>query len=1329
MAVATMGSIGPFKESEEEFEAYIARMKHYFIANDVDDKKQVSVLLTLIGPKGFALATNLLSPKNLTDCKFNDIVKELTDHYKPKKIVIYERFKFHSRTQQSNESIAEFLASLRTLAKTCEFDDAMLKEMLRDRFVVGLANRATQQILLSESKLTLNRAVELASARESAIRELEAASHLSNANSGSTVNKIEKSQFSKPKFPNNAKATNNSEKKPSATKPKNKCSGCGQWHWRRDCPFLNKECFKCNQKGHISKLCRTSLKNTNKISEGEPYSNNANPGEYDFVYNIDGSSAPPIKIDIELNGKPIAMELDTGSYYSVMSKETYLQLWPNAKSRPNLEKFDKPLSVYGGSPLSIEGKIHIEARLASNSRYVSTTIVVVGNKGPTLLGRCLMKELDLSDLNTVLVNKIGSGSEVRSRYPLLFSPGLGCYKDKEFSIAIDQTVQPKFCKARTVPYTLREKVNKELDRLVSENIISPVSHSQWAAPIVPVLKSDGSIRICGDYKLTINRAAHLDSYPIPRTQDLFSGLSVGTIFSKLDMSQAYAQLCLDEESRKFTVINTPKGLFQYNRLAFGISSAPGIFQRAMEELFQDMPQVLCYLDDVLIVGKNREDHDRLLEVVLGRLESTGLKLGWEKCSLGVREVRYLGFKIDAQGIHPTSEKVDAIRKAPTPTNVTQLRAYLGLLNFYRRFIPKAADILQPLNDLLKAKTPWNWGEAQEKAFIASKEALINSKALVHFDGTKPIVVAADSSSYGIGAVLYHRVGDMEYPVCFSSRTLSSAEKNYSQLEKEALAMVYALRQFHFYLWGQSHFTVVTDHKPLLGLFSPAKPIPPLASGRIQRWALLLQAYNFNLVHRSGALLHTADALSRLPVPGAMESTPIPVEWTMLVNFLDESPVTAEMVKEETRKDPLLSQVLRYVGSVWPSSAIGNTELTPYFRKKEELSIQCGCLLWGARIVIPPKLRKSILEELHANHFGASRMKELARGYLWWPNLDRDIEAVSGSCPKCLEKRPMPPKAELHPWEWPSAPWHRLHIDYAGPVDGHYFLVVVDAHSKWVEIHKTPGPTAKETIRWLSHSFSQFGLPISIVSDNGPCFTSSEFKEFMKNCGIKHITTAVYKPSTNGLAERMVRTFKNTLKVSKEPVLTTIDRFLFNYRLTPHSTTGVSPAELMFGRKLRSKLDLLSPAEMIASRVSSKQQKQVEHHSPHPRRIDLPLLSPVIVKNYSQQGPGWLPASVEKQTGPLSYQCRLGNGNIVKRHVDQIHPRHEGSPIKSSEPPSAVELPPEPEMHTGPVTGCNDEITSFSEITSRPAPSIAGSGGDVIRRSSRVGKPVDRLNYR
>ena len=1313
MAVASIGSIGPFRESEEGFEAYISRMKHYFVANNVGNDKKLSVLLTLIGSKGFGLAGNLLSPKSLDVCTFEEVVTALTDHYKPKKIVIYERYKFHNRSQNANESIADYIASLKTLAHSCEFG-TNLNEMLRDRFVIGLANRSTQQVLLSEADLTFKRAVEIASARETALKEMEA-SHIANSGS-SYVNKIDNKKYQN-KSKDQPKPNNNFDKNNSnQSKPKNKCAGCGQWHWRRDCPFLNQECFKCRKKGHISKFCKNSHKNTNKIEDHPTYSK-SNHGDYDYVYNINSSSAPPIKVTLDLDGKTIPMELDTGSYYSIMSKSTYLEAWPCAKNRPKLLDFHKPLSVYGGTPLSIEGKISVEARIGNIGRKVDAEIVIVGNKGPTLLGRSLIKELDMSKLDVFHVKNTGL-EDIKAKYKLLFSPGLGCYKNKEFILDVDPTIQPKFCKARAVPYTLREKVNSELERLIADKIISPVSHSHWAAPIVPVLKSDGSVRICGDYKLTINRAAHLDSYPIPKIQDLFSGLSKGVIFSKLDMSQAYAQLCLDANSKKFTVINTSKGLFQYNRLAFGISSAPGIFQRAMEELFRDIPQVLCYLDDVLIVGKSRDDHDRLLEVVLGRLQETGLRLRWEKCSLGVREVSYLGFKIDQEGIHPTSEKVDAIRKAPTPTNVTQLRSYLGLLNFYRRFIPKASTLLQPLNDLLKGKSDWHWGSEQKKAFEASKEALINSKALVHFDASKPIVVAADSSPYGIGAVLCHRIGDMEHPVCCVSRTLSSAERNYSQLEKEALAMVFALRQFHFYLWGQPHFTVVTDHKPLLGLFSPAKPIPPLASGRIQRWGLLLQAYKFSLVHRSGALLHTADALSRLPVPGAVESTPIPAEWTMLVNFLDWSPVTADVVKEETCRDPLLAKVLRYIGSGWPGSAVADTELTSFLRKKDELSMQSGCILWGSRIVIPPKLRKAILEELHANHFGASRMKELARGYLWWPNLDKDIEALTGSCSTCLERRPMPPKAELHPWEWPSKPWHRIHVDYAGPVDGNYFFIVVDAHSKWVDIYRTSGTTAKDTIRCLSHSFAQFGLPISVVSDNGPCFTSGDFRDFMSKCGTRHITTAVYKPSTNGLAERMVQTFKNTLKKSKEPVGTTIDRFLFNYRCTPHSTTGVSPAELMLGRKLRSRLDLLMPSEGVATRVLEKQEKQVQNHASHPRQLQLPLLAPVVVKNYSDRGPGWLPASVEKQTGPVSYRCRLDDGNIVKRHLDQIHPRGEGSPGKKNE------------LRAGPMlTNAELAVVPATDASAAPvgSPSPSETTSIGVRRSLRTKKPVERLN--
>ena len=590
------------------------------------------------------------------------------------------------------------------------------------------------------------------------------------------------------------------------------------------------------------------------------------------------------------------------------------------------------LNVYGGSPLTVLGEISVIAKLENCSHSCEVRVVVVKESGPCLLGRDLSRELKVisSDaLNCVAVKT----DKLKVEFPQLFSEGLGYYQGKSFSIVVDPSVPANFCKARTVPYTLREKVDKELSRLQEEGIISPISNSPWAAPVVLVLKSDGGIRLCGDYKLTVNRAASMDTYPIPSMHDLFSNLAGGVIFSKLDMSQAYAQLCLNDQSKQFTVINTHRGLFQYNRLSFGISSAPGIFQRAMEELLHGIEGVRVYLDDILIKGSTREEHDKTLRLVLSKLQSAGLKLKLGKCHIGVPSVTDLGCKLDKQGIHPTEDKVKAISEAPAPTNTTQLRAYLGLINFYRRFLPQAATLLEPLNRLLKANTLWSWSVKQENSFKKSKEILLNSDALVHFDPKLPLVVVADSSAYGIGGVLCHLVDNVERPICFVSRTLTATERNYSQLEKEALAMVYALRKFHYYLWGQANFTVITDHKPLLGIFFPSKNIPPMASGRIQRWSLLLQSYNFTLRHRSGALLGTADALSRLPLPNdsseITESTPIPSEWHMIVNFLDSSPVTIEHIRKETNKDPTMSKVFKFCELGWATSSTGDPNLTPY----------------------------------------------------------------------------------------------------------------------------------------------------------------------------------------------------------------------------------------------------------------------------------------------------------------------------------------------------------------------------------------------------------------
>lgn len=1329
----SIGNINTFDESVEDFESYSSRVELFFKANDVAEAKRVPAFLTLVGPKVFALARSLLSPKVPSTCTYEVIVNTLKNHYKPKVVLIYERFKFYSRAQRSGESIADFVASLKALAHTCDFG-SQLSDMLRDRFVMGLSNETTQHTLLAEADLTFEKAVNVASAREAALRDVQAMGgtnvHRIQGHSERSGGSGRQSPGTTRRQPPGISGPHTKGKRNPNSKPKTPCSGCGKMHWKSDCPLKDAECFGCHKKGHIRSMCFLA-KSQRPPGKGQGPAKNVNFSEndalassssscYDYVFSIGEDKVQPIQVQVMLDNVNVNMELDTGSACSIISKSTFERLWPIDTERPELRPSLANLRVYGGSSLKVAGEISVTAKLADEAQSCQAQIIIVDGNGPCLLGRNLIKKLELSNLTEI--HKISySNVHLMQQFPDLFSNGLGCLKEKSFPIEVDTTVAPKFCKARTVPYALREKVDRELIRLEKEGIITPVTNSPWAAPIVPVLKPDGSVRICGDYKLTVNRAARLDTYPIPNLQDLFSGLSGGKVFSKLDMSQAYAQLCLEEESKTYTVINTHRGLFKYNRLCFGVSSAPGIFQRAMENLLRNIPGVFCYLDDILISADSEEGHYRLLVHVLSTLQSAGLKLRLDKCTLSVPQVTYLGYLIDKNGIHPTKEKEQAIVQAPAPTHITQLRAYLGLLNFYRRFLPQAATLLEPLNKLLRSGVPWTWGKEQKAAFAASKEALLQSDALVHFDPEKPLVVVADSSAYGIGAVLCHLIDGEERPIYFASRTLSSTERNYAQVEKEALAIVFALRKFHYYLWGQTNFTLVTDHKPLLGLFSSTKGIPPQASGRIQRWALLLQAYSFTLRHRSGVLMGTADALSRLPLnPSTVESTPVLGDWTHLVNFLESSPVTSTHIREQTRKDPVLSKVLRFCESGWHAVQRGDPDLAPYVRRKDELSTQNGCILWGSRVIVPPKLRSSLLHELHANHAGSSRMKELARSYIWWPDLDAELESMTKSCPECLAQRALPPKAELHPWEWPTHPWHRLHVDYAGPVNGRYFLVIVDAHSKWVDIYPTSGPTAQETIKSLRHSFAQFGLPVSIVSDNGPCFTSQEFQSFASKNGIRHITTAVYKPSSNGLAERMVQTFKKTLHTSSEPLQLTLDRFLFNYRLTPHTTTGVSPAELMFGRRLRSRLDLLWPADLVSSRVADRQLSQMRNHTGTPRRLTLAPESTVMVRNYSGSSK-WLPSVITRQTGPLSYKCSLPTGVVVKRHQDQIISREPVSLAESLSPTSPVVSPPLPQQPAEFAYQARPTV----EVPQQPA--VTSSPTDAPRRSSRVCRPVERLN--
>ena len=324
---------------------------------------------------------------------------------------------------------------------------------------------------------------------------------------------------------------------------------------------------------------------------------------------------------------------------------------------------------------------------------------------------------------------------------------------------------------------------------------------------------------------------------------------------------------MTEEAKSILTINTHKGLYRYTRLPFGIASVPAIFQKTMDILLQGVPNALCYIDDIIITGQDDKAHLQTLQEVLKRLHSHGFRLKKSKCVFLGKAVEYLGHQIDATGIHPTVDKLVAIYDAPSPQNITELRSYLGLLNYYGKFVPHLATLVQPLNELLQKDTPWVWAKACEDAFRQTKRALASTKVLVHYNPALPLRLAADASAYGVGAVISHIMpSGEERLVAFASRTLSKSERNYAQLEKEALALVFGVKKFHKFLYGR-RFTLITDHKPLTTILHPEKSIPPMAAARIQRWALLLSAYQYKIEFRPTQEHANAEGLSRLPIKG------------------------------------------------------------------------------------------------------------------------------------------------------------------------------------------------------------------------------------------------------------------------------------------------------------------------------------------------------------------------------------------------------------------------------------------------------------------------------
>lgn len=1372
-----------FKENEESWNIFIQRLENFFsirgLTNETDEvmQKKRELLLHTMGTKTLQLLATLTSPDEPNTKTYNELVTLLQEHLQPKPSEIAEQNKFSKRVQQEGESIASFVTELKKLSKNCNFkcphcDTTTIDVHLRQQFISGVRSSVLLErlIQLKPPHNTFKDCVDLAIAIESAQKESkEIQNHFTSIKQ--VRDKNYKENFLPPKQDKNTYFS----KQNSSTR-NNFCYRCGNSsHLANACKHIDSICSKCQKKGHLARVCcadkskfhtgnnlkpkyqlnstnmnksnkynrKEGIKNVEYVQTKSNFENHEKTANETLYMNSLRQSLPecsdrPRKIIItcQLDGQATNFEFDTGATVTSISEYEFKKILPNKE----INKTELQLKTYTGEIIHPIGYATVNISY-KNQENVGNIYILRGNVD-AVFGREWMNkfQIDFPKLLPVSTQKIDIESEIQklcSEFSTLFSSTNGKIPNYQGKLILKDNVKPVFRQPRQIPFAIKDRVLEEIDRLEEKGIFTKVTYSDWGTPLVPVVKRNGSVRLCADYKCTLNPNLKDDHFPIPNIEEIFATMKGGKYFTSLDLSQAYLSMEVDEASAMMQAVSTPKGVYKVNRLMFGTKVAPAIWQRFMSQLLEGIPGVSVFFDDIKVHGSTINEHMERLRAVFQKLLDANLRINKEKSQFCKSSIRYLGHIIDKNGLSKTPEKIEAVLKAPRPKNISELRSWLGLVNYYGKFFKNLSSKLHPLYKLLQKDVKFTWAKDQENAFQLIKDEITSDEVLVPYDPDLPILLSTDASPNGIGVVLSHVMPDnTERPIAYASRSLTPAEKNYSQIDKEATAIYWGVLRFFQYLYGRK-FTLITDHKPLVSIFSPDKQLPILSAQRLLHYAQFLQGFDYTIKYRNTKEHSNADALSRLPLEN---QHPKEDDFCQLqLNPITDTPVTHAKIAKETAKDPILRDVYQRLTQGIPLK-------TPGFEHRDiEFSIEEGCILRGSRIVIPKILQQSILEELHLGHLGIVKMKALSRSYVWWYNIDKDIEKITKNCQACCMTRNMAAETTIHPWEYPSAPWQRVHVDFAGPYRNKMFLICVDAYSKWPEVVIMNSTTSEKTIEALYEIFSRYGLPITLVSDNGSQFTSSEFSNFTKRNGITHKLIPTYNPSSNGQAERYVATIKNGIrKIISEPgpLHLKLANFLLHYRKSPNATTGISPCELLMKRNLRTLIDLVRP------NLTSKMQEK--NYSPQSAKNfrQFEVGENVQARNYNNKDVKWKFGKIVRREGLMNYWISV-DGQLWKRHVNQLLKCGENAPTEHEIPVIAIPATdPFTRESTSKPTTSNSENSDIPPVytpddtapfTSGTSPSISlrtsprrsaplpSRSPIQLRRSARIRKPVVRMN--
>ena len=1185
----------------EHWAKWLRSFKYFLTAKNVTNNEQKkALLLHLAGPEIQDLFETLPEGVGEEDQNAYEIaVSRLNTYFTPKRNLTYERHVFRTIKQSPGDSIDKFITNLRKQSSFCEFG-TQVEQNIKDQLVSGCKdNLLRKKILEKGDDATLNDIIKLAHALELSeyqVKCFQGPSQTVNEIGNEEVNKIGKQQTERKHY--KADKFKKEIIHPQKTKTNGKrcyrCDKLGHFANDESCPARKVKCRKCQKIGHFEKCCKT--KHIHCI-EKETTRDNFAFGINSVCDNIINCSVGNVKLDFLI---------DSGSSVNVVDKQTWDYLKSKNVKCTSWKVEDERIFPYGVSEgIKILGKFQTEITCGNES--ITSTFSVIDGVGRPILSSNSAKELQLIKVN---VNSIENTHET------LFK-GVGKLKDYKLKLHIDNSVKPVIQKVRTLPHSVKEKVEKEIDRLISQDIIERVEEpSQWVSPIVPVPKKGGEeVRICIDMR-EANEAILRVRHPMPTIEDILLTVGQGKWFSKLDLKWGFHQIELEEESREITTFITHTGLYRFKRLLFGVNSAPEMYQHILAQIVSDLDGVVNFVDDLIVYASSEEEHDNRLQKLLSRLKDKGLTLNKDKCDFKKQSIEILGFEVGSKGISLPEQKVKAIVEARQPRNVSEVKSFLGLANFCRKYMCNLSSISAPLRNLLKEGVKFKWTKNENDAFIEIKNSLKNN-VLAPFSYGEETILVADASPVGLGAILLQRINGEERVISYASRGLTEVECRYSQTEKEALAIVWSMEHFYAYLYG-IEFELRTDHKPLIYIYTTrSKP-----SARIERWVLRLQHFKFKIKHIPGEL-NIADTLSRLSVNQKKELVHDAEEY---VYFLARQSTPNALSTREIEQESYLDMELRAVREAILSGNFDDLKLQAFKLIRNELTILGYLVLRGSRIVIPTALRKRVLSLGHEGHQGIVKTKARMRSKVWWPGMDKEIEKNCQSCKSCILVSQTNAPDPIKPTQMPKSSWEFVAADILGPIEGDYILVVVDYYSRWFEVRVLQNISSMDIIKAFNSIWATHGLPMLVKTDNGRQFISEQTTTYFQEMGIQQVNSTPLNPSENGEVERQNRTILKTIKIAKAQNLDwheELDKFLLIFRTTPHSSTGFTPSNLMFNREMRTKLPEMRTVEKenvfkeeIRDRDNIYKEKMKEYVDRSRKAVenDLKVGDEVLVKN-------------------------------------------------------------------------------------------------------------------